>query len=40
MEYGTTKVDEIVLALLHFNAHTDHGVPEPGKGLIDFAKAA
>jgi hypothetical protein len=39
MEYDTTKVGEIVLALLHFNAHTDHGVTRAWKGLIDFAKA-
>ena len=26
MEYDAAKLDEVVLALLHLNAHTDHGV--------------
>jgi len=25
MDYDTTKVDEVVLALLHLTAHADHG---------------
>jgi len=33
MEYDTTKLDEIVLALLHFNAHTDHGATRAWKGF-------
>jgi len=33
MEYDATKLDEIVLALLHFNAHTDHGVTRAWKGF-------
>jgi hypothetical protein len=33
MEYDVTKLDEVVLALLHFNAHTDHGVTRAWKGL-------
>jgi len=33
MEYDTTKLDEVVLALLHFNAHTDHGVTRAWKGF-------
>ncbi len=31
MEYDATKLDEVVLALLHFNAHTDHGVTRTWK---------
>ena len=31
MEYDTTKVDEVVLALLHLNAHTDHGITRAWK---------
>jgi len=33
MEYDTTKLDEVVLALLYFNAHTDHGVTRAWKGF-------
>lgn len=33
MEYDTTKLDEVVLALLHLNAHTDHGVTRAWKGF-------
>jgi hypothetical protein len=33
MESDTTKLDEVVLALLHFNAHTDHGVTRAWKGF-------
>jgi predicted transcriptional regulator len=33
MEYDVTKLDEVVLALLHFNAHTDHGVTRAWKGF-------
>lgn len=32
-EYDTTKLDEIVLALLHLNAFTDHGVTRAWKGF-------
>ena len=33
MDYDTTKVDEVVLALLHLNAHTDHGIARAWKGF-------
>ena len=33
MDYDTTKVDEVVLALLHLNAHTDHGSTRAWKGF-------
>jgi hypothetical protein len=33
MEYDVTKLDEVVLALLHFNAHTDLGVARAWKGF-------
>lgn len=33
MEYDTTKVDEVVLALLHLNAHTDQGITRAWKGF-------
>jgi len=33
MEYDTTKLDEVVLALLYFNARTDHGVTRAWKGF-------
>ena len=33
MEYDTTKLDEVVLALLYFNAHPDHGVTRAWKGF-------
>ena len=33
MEYDTTKVDVVVLALLHLNAHTDHGITRAWKGF-------
>src|SRR5882762_11370546 len=32
MEFDTTKLEEVVLALLYFNAHTDHGVTRAWKG--------
>ncbi len=32
-EYETTKLEEIVLALLHLNAFTDHGVTRAWKGF-------
>jgi len=33
MDYDTSKVDEVVLALLHLNAHTDHGITRVWKGF-------
>jgi hypothetical protein len=33
MEYDATKLDEIILALLHLNAHTEHGVTRAWKGF-------
>jgi uncharacterized protein DUF6429 len=33
MDYDTTKVDEVVLALLHLNAHTDSGITRAWKGF-------
>jgi len=33
MEYDTTKVDEVILALLHLNAQTDHGITRAWKGF-------
>jgi uncharacterized protein DUF6429 len=33
MDYDTSKVDEVVLALLHLNAHTDHGITRAWKGF-------
>ena len=33
MEYDTTKLDEVVLALLHLNAHSDHGTTRAWKGF-------
>jgi Domain of unknown function (DUF6429) len=33
MEYDAAKLDEIILALLHLNAHTDHGVTRAWKGF-------
>jgi len=33
MEFDTTKLEEVVLALLYFNAHTDHGVTRAWKGF-------
>lgn len=33
MEYDTTKVDEVVLALLHLNAHTHQGITRAWKGF-------
>jgi hypothetical protein len=33
MESDTTTVDEVVLALLHLNAHTDHGMTRAWKGF-------
>ena len=32
-DYNTTKVDEVILALLHLNAHTDHGITRAWKGF-------
>jgi len=32
MDYDATKLDEVVLALLHFNSQTDHGVTRRGRG--------
>ena len=33
IDYDITKVDEVVLALLHLNAHTDHGITRAWKGF-------
>jgi uncharacterized protein (DUF1810 family) len=33
MEYDATKFDEVVLALLHFNGRTDHGITRAWKGF-------
>ena len=33
MDYDTTKVDEVVLALLHLNAHTDGGFTRAWKSF-------
>jgi hypothetical protein len=33
MDYDTTKVDEVALALLHLNAHADHGITRAWKGF-------
>jgi hypothetical protein len=33
MEHDATKVDGVVLALLHLNAHTDHGITRAWKGF-------
>jgi len=33
MEYDDTKLDEVVLALLHLNAFTHHGVTRAWKGF-------
>jgi len=33
MDYDISKVDEVVLALLHLNAHTDHGITRAWKGF-------
>jgi Domain of unknown function (DUF6429) len=33
MEYDAAKLDEIILALLHLNAHTDHGVTRAWKAF-------
>ena len=33
MDYDITKVDEVVLALLHLNSHTDHGSTRAWKGF-------
>ena len=33
MEYDATKLDEVVLALLHFNGHSDHGITRAWKGF-------
>jgi hypothetical protein len=33
MEYDATKPDEVILALLHFNGHTGHGLTRAWKGF-------
>ncbi len=33
MDYDATKLDEVVLALPHFNSQTDHGVTRAWKGF-------
>ena len=33
MKDDATKLDEAVLALLHFNGHTDHGITRAWKGF-------
>jgi len=33
MDYDAAKLDEVVLALLHFNSQTDHGVTRAWKGF-------
>ena len=33
MDYDDKKLDEIVLALLHLNAHTEHGVTRAWRGF-------
>ena len=33
MDYDTSKVDEVVLALLHLNPYTDHGITRALKGF-------
>jgi Domain of unknown function (DUF6429) len=33
MEYDTTKLDEVVLALRHLNAHTHDGITRAWKGF-------
>jgi hypothetical protein len=33
MDYDTDKVDEVVLALLHLNARTDHGITRAWKAF-------
>jgi hypothetical protein len=33
MEYDVTKLNEVVLALLHLNVHTDHGITRAWKGF-------
>ena len=33
MDYDTTRVDEVVLVLLHLNAHTDEGITRAWKGF-------
>ena len=33
MDYDTSKVDEVVLALLHLNARSDHGITRAWKGF-------
>jgi len=33
MDYDSTKIDEVVLALLHLNARTDDGVTRAWKAL-------
>ena len=33
MDYDAAKLDEVVLALLHLNAHSDHGVTRAWKGF-------
>jgi hypothetical protein len=33
LDYDAAKLDEVVLALLHLNAHSDHGVTRAWKGF-------
>jgi len=33
MDYDSSKVDEVVLALFFLNAHTDHGITRAWKGF-------
>jgi hypothetical protein len=33
MEYDSAKLDEVVLALFHFNAFTDHGMTRAWKSF-------
>jgi hypothetical protein len=33
MDYDAAKLDEVVLALLHLNAHNDHGLTRAWKGF-------
>jgi len=33
MDYDSSKVDEVVLALLFLNAYTDHGITRAWKGF-------
>jgi hypothetical protein len=33
LDYDAAKLDEVVLVLLHLNAHSDHGVTRAWKGF-------